>query len=104
MKRRKTTSGPAPARNVARRTGAKATARTGPESKSAPAALTARSEAATHAVVLSLVCDGLRELRRRYVAAARRSAKSNAAAARTAPVEDALARLEADYRGLFRGS
>jgi hypothetical protein len=104
MKPRKTTRGGAPARRAARRTGAKAAARTGPKSKPAPAARAARPEAATHAVVFSLVCDGLRKLRRRYAAAVRKSAESDAVATHhAASIGDALKRLEADYRRLFKG-
>lgn len=54
--------------------------------------------------MLSLVHAGLNDLRRRYIAASKRSAGSMAAAASTAPVEEALDRLEADYRRLFGGS
>ncbi len=104
MTRRKTTKSKAPARRAMRPTAEKAPARAKPKLKSAPAAGTARAEAAMRAAVLSLVCAGLRELRRRCVAAAKRSAGSNAMAAPTAPIEDAIDRLEADYRRLFKDS
>lgn len=104
MTPRKTTRRGASARSVARGTAAKAPARGKPKSKSTPATRTARAGAATRPTVLSLVHAGLNDLRRRYIAVGKKSAGSMATAASTAPVEDALDRLEADYRRLFGGS
>jgi len=104
MTRRKTTRRGAPARSAVRGTAANAPARAEPKSTSAPTARTTRAEAAARPTVLSLVHAGLNDLRCRCIAAGKRSAGSEAAAAPTAAVEDALDRLKADYRRLFEGS